>query len=84
MKTRFRIALAVLVLVALAANAFAQPQVSEKKELAIFSLGYYGWNIPLETLGTIDIDIQRVFVDLGRFTIIGMQQRFSSGGWTSS
>lgn len=80
MKTRFRIALAVLVLVALAANAFAQPQVSEKKELAIFSLGYYGWNIPLETLGTIDIDIQRVFVDLGRFTIIGMQQRFSTGG----
>lgn len=80
MKTRLRTALAVLVLVALSANAFAQPQVSEKKELAIFSLGYYGWNIPLETLGTIDIDIQRVFVDLGRFTIIGMQQRFSSGG----
>jgi len=63
----------------LSANAlFAQPAVSQKKEIAIFGLGYYGWNIPKETLGTIDIDIQRVFIDLGRFTIFGMEKRFSS------
>jgi len=60
-------------------NAYAQPQVSEKKEIAIFSLGFYGWDIPRETLGTIDIDIQRVFLDLGRFTIFGMEKRFSTG-----
>ncbi len=59
--------------------AFAQAEVSQKKEIAIFALGYYGWNIPSETLGTIDVDIQRVFLDLGRFTILGMEKRFSAG-----
>lgn len=71
-------ALAVFMLVIAAAGAFAQPTVSEKKELAIFALGYSGWAIPLETLGTIDMDIQRVFLDLGRFTIFGMEKRFAA------
>jgi hypothetical protein len=60
-------------------SAIAQIQVSEKQEIAIFSLGFYGWNIPAQTLGTIDVDIQRVFLDLGRFTIFGMEKRFSAG-----
>ena len=79
MKRHVAATIAVVMLVLGAAAAFAQPQVSEKKEIAIFSLGFYGWDIPRETLGTIDIDIQRVFLDLGRFTIIGMEQRFSAG-----
>ena len=63
----------IAVMAALAASAFAEaPSVSEKKELAIFSLGYYGWNIPLEALSGIDTGIQRVFTDLGRFSIIGL------------
>jgi hypothetical protein len=71
---------------ALAAGPFAltlaaeAPSVSEKKDVAIFALGYYGWSIPLETLGSIDQEIQKVFVDLGRFTIIGVTQRLSSSG----
>ena len=52
--------------------AAAAPTVSEKKDVAIFALGYYGWAIPLETLGSIDMEIQKVFVDLGRFNIIGV------------
>lgn len=56
------------------------PTVSEKKDVAIFALGYYGWAIPLETLGSIDLEIQKVFVDLGRFNIIGYAERLSSGG----
>jgi hypothetical protein len=56
------------------------PTVSEKKDVAIFALGYYGWAIPQETLGSIDQEIQKVFVDLGRFNIIGVTQRLSSGG----
>jgi hypothetical protein len=56
------------------------PTVSEKKDVAIFALGYYGWSIPLETLGSIDQEIQKVFVDLGRFNIIGVTQRLSSNG----
>jgi hypothetical protein len=81
MKRTTALALAVLVLVAAAMPAFADaPTVSEKKDVAIFALGYYGWNIPLETLGSIDMEIQKVFVDLGRFNIIGVEQRLSSGG----
>jgi hypothetical protein len=68
---------AFLVAGTLAAEA---PTVSEKKDVAIFALGYYGWAIPLETLGSIDQEIQKVFVDLGRFNIIGVTQRLSSGG----
>lgn len=71
-------AIAAILLIVGSALAIAQPQISEKKEIAIFSLGFYGWNIPSDTLGTIDIDIQRVFLDLGRFTIFGMEKRFST------
>ncbi len=78
MKRSLTIVLAALLLAAMISPAVAQPKVSEKQEIAIFSLGYYGWNIPRETLGTIDVDIQRVFLDLGRFTIFGMEQRFST------
>ncbi|MBU0929425.1 MAG: hypothetical protein KKA67_16860 [Spirochaetes bacterium] len=79
MKRSLKAAIAAFLVIAGSAQAFAQPQVSEKKEIAIFSLGFYGWDIPKETLGTIDIDIQRVFLDLGRFTIFGMEKRFSTG-----
>lgn len=78
MKRRFLAVIAAFVIVIAGVDAFAQVQVSEKKEMAIFALGYYGWNIPLETLGTIDVDIQRVFLDLGRFTIFGMEKRFAA------
>lgn len=71
--------IAAMILIALSlASLAAQPKVSEKQDVAIFAMGYYGWNIPRETLGSIDIEIQKVFLDLGRFTIIGMNQRFSS------
>lgn len=70
--------IAFILLLLIGSIVFAQPQISEKKEIAIFKLGYYGWNIPAETLGTIDIDIQRVFLDLGRFDIFGMEKRFAS------
>jgi hypothetical protein len=60
--------------------AAAGPTVSEKKDVAIFALGYYGWAIPLQTLGSIDMEIQKVFVDLGRFNILGYTERLSSGG----
>lgn len=79
MKRSLTIVLAALLFAAMISPAIAQPKVSEKQEIAIFSLGYYGWNIPRETLGTIDVDIQRVFLDLGRFTIFGMEKRFSTG-----
>lgn len=71
--------IAALLLTALAlAPLAAQPKVSEKQEVAIFAMGYYGWNIPREALGSIDLEIQKVFLDLGRFTVMGYTQRFTS------
>jgi len=58
----------------------AQPVVSEKQDIAIFALGYYGWSIPTQALASIDGQIQKVFSDLGRFTILGVSQRLSAGG----
>jgi hypothetical protein len=79
-RTRILIACLFIATLFAAPLAAAAPTVSEKKDVAIFALGYYGWAIPLETLGSIDIEIQKVFVDLGRFNIIGYTERLSSGG----
>jgi hypothetical protein len=68
--------LALLVTVSLA----AQPVISAKQDVAIFALGYYGWNIPAQALASIDGEIQKVFTDLGRFTVLGVSQRLSAGG----
>ena len=73
------IALGILIVVA-AASLSAQPVISEKQDIAIFALGYYGWNLPYQSLGSIDGEIQKVFANLGRFTILGMSQRLSPGG----
>ncbi len=69
---------ALVFLSVLLASLPAQPEISQKQDIAIFSLGYYGWNIPYQALGSIDGEIQKVFSDLGRFTILGVTQRFSS------
>lgn len=82
-KARFALAGCLALVLGLASLSAETPTVSEKKDVAIFALGYYGWNIPLETLGSIDQEIQKVFVDLGRFNIIGVSQRLSSGGLDS-
>ncbi len=58
-------------------------EVSEKKEIAIFSLSYSDWSIPDGALGLVDQSIQNVFVNLKRFDIIGMSYRLNSGDITS-
>jgi len=79
MKSRLLVvSLAIAILIC--ASAYGQPVISEKQDVAVFALGYYGWNIPAQVLGSIDSEIQKVFADLGRFTIVGVSQRLSSGG----
>jgi hypothetical protein len=80
MKRFAKIATLLLALGSAAAALAAQPVVSEKKQIGIFALGYYGWSIPKETLGNIDLEIRKVFTDLGRFEIIPYGQSFSTGG----
>lgn len=64
-----------LVLVTLLLFSTAAQEISEKKEIAVFALGYHGWNVPSEALGLVDSQIINVFVNLGRFDVIGMTYR---------
>lgn len=63
-------------------GAFGQ-SISSKKDIAVFRLSYYDWNIPLSALGQVDQKIQDVFVNIGRFNVIGMSYRLSSNDITS-
>ena len=54
-------------------------EISEKKEIAVFALGYYGYDIPPNAFGLVDSQITQVFVDIGRFTVASMQYRLSTG-----
>lgn len=58
--------------------AAQQAEISKKQDVAVFALGYYGYNIPLEVLANVDAEIQGVFVNLGRFNVLGQTERFSS------
>ncbi len=49
--------------------------LSKKKDLAVFNLYYSSFSIPYEVLGGIDEEIKNVFVNLGRFNVIGMTHR---------
>lgn len=82
MRVRTRACMLVLVSVLLtlsgASSLFAQ-EYSQKKEVAVFRLGYYSWQIPTAALGAIDDSIRGVFVNLGRFTVIGYAKSLESG-----
>lgn len=71
-----------LILFSLGSVFAEEAKVSEKQPLAIFSLGYYGYNIPKQALGSIDAELVRVFVDLKRFDILGFEQRLKTADVT--
>jgi hypothetical protein len=53
-------------------------QISKKKDIAVFNLSYYRWRIPAAVLGSIDDQIRSVFVNLGRFNVIGLTYRLAA------
>ena len=55
-------------------TVFAQV-VSERKEIAVFKLSYYRYDIPNAVLGGIDEEIRSVFINLGRIDVVGLTQR---------
>ena len=63
-------AAAICALVTISAG-FSQ-EVSEKKEIAVLTLGHQRWVIAPASLDRIDEQIREVFVNLGRFSVIGM------------
>jgi hypothetical protein len=53
--------------------------VSERREIAVFKLSYYRYDIPNAVLGGIDEEIRSVFINLGRFDVVGLTQRLEEG-----
>jgi hypothetical protein len=66
---------AVLLILTVAVCALSAQEISEKQDIAVFSLSYADWSIPSGALGLVDQSIQNVFIDLGRFNIYGMTYR---------
>jgi len=54
---------------------FAQ-EVSEKQEVSIFNISYYGWRFPEEIIGSLDSKIRSVIVNMGRFKVLEVRKRF--------
>ncbi|MFW6138484.1 MAG: hypothetical protein ACOC7U_04850, partial [Spirochaetota bacterium] len=55
-------------------------EVSEKKDIAIFGVTRYSYNIPDEVLGYTDTSINNVFTNLKRFSVLGYgDYRIKSG-----
>lgn len=55
-------------------TVFAQ-SISDKQDIAVFSLSYYGWSVPEFLYNEIDSKIMETCIDLKRFNIIEMQYR---------
>jgi hypothetical protein len=70
--------LIILILVFVCFSLSFGQEISEKKEIAIFSLSYSDWSIPDGALGLVDQSMQSVFINLKRFDIIGMTYRLNS------
>jgi hypothetical protein len=73
-KLLFRL-LVVLTIVVFGAVAVSAQVVSERREIAVFRLSYYRYDIPNAVLGGIDEEIRGVFINLGRFDVLGLTQR---------
>lgn len=74
MKSRL---IAIAAFMAAASLLAGAQEVSKKKEIAIFALSHYDWNIPDGALGSIDEEIKSVFINIGRFDIAGMSYRLA-------
>jgi len=64
--------IAVLAAAVLATAVAGAQTVSQHEEIAVFDLSYQRWGVPWSALGAIDDQIRSVFVNLGRFDVIGM------------
>lgn len=69
----------VLILSLFIITSISAQVVSERKEIAVFKLSYYRFDIPNAVLGGIDEEIRSVFINLGRFDVVGLTQRLEEG-----
>ena len=74
----FRSLFFILLISFLGISLLGAQEVSEKKDIAVFKLSYSDYSVPDGALGLVDQSIQNVFIQLGRFNIIGMNYRLGS------
>jgi hypothetical protein len=77
--TSMRVRLLTLVGIFVAASVFGQ-EVSQKRDIAVFSLSYARWGVPQGALTLVDDEIKDVFINLGRFNVLGMSYRLEAEG----
>jgi hypothetical protein len=78
MRSLRSLVLSALVLVACVAPSFGQ-EVTVKKDIAVFALSTYDATVPAAVMGSVDAAIQGVFINLGRFNVLGMTYRLGKG-----
>lgn len=76
MYKKCRAALLIVLVLAVGTKIFSQ-EILEKQDLAVFKLSYYDYDIPRGALGSIDEELKAVFINIGRFRVIGMKYRLS-------
>lgn len=64
--------------VVLFVTAAAAQEISEKKEIAVFSLSYSDWSIPTGALEMVDQQVITVLANLGRFDVKGLEFRLDA------
>jgi hypothetical protein len=79
MQKSWRLVVLVIALLLIIQISLYSQVVSERKEIAVFKLSYYRWDIPNAVLGGIDEEIRSVFINLGRFDVVGLTQRLEEG-----
>lgn len=70
--------LLLLLCAVLLVSAATAQEVSEKKEIAVFSLSYSDWSIPTGALAMVDQQIVAVLTNLGRFIVRGTEFRLDA------
>lgn len=65
-----------LIFSSLIISGLSAQEVSEKKDISVFNVSYYGWKFPEEALGSLDSKVRKVIVDMGRFRVLEVRKRF--------
>ena len=70
--------LIVLICAVVSVTLISAQEVSEKKEIAVFSLSHVDWSVPSGALSLVDQQVTGTFTDIGRFDVRGLDLRLEA------
>jgi hypothetical protein len=71
-----------IILVSTLALGLGAQEITEKKDLTIFDISYFKSDLDLGVVNSVDTEISQVFINLGRFNVIGMEFRLDAANVT--